>query len=140
MHTQVYRKILFHLSLFGVAFSILVAMYDVIFHFLLESTHIIFEIIESGLDKLVEYFFHTELHETQLIVFYILLVVGGIIIYLAWKALVHLCSGISQNLNNEWTELRDAISSDWQRLSMTERVVWITLFLLVNYLLSFMLF
>jgi uncharacterized membrane protein (UPF0136 family) len=140
MHTQVYRKILFHLSLFGVVFSILVAMYDVIFHFLLESLHIIFEMVESSLDELVEHFFHTELHETQLIVFYILLVVGGIIIYLAWKALVHLFSGASQNFNNEWTDLRAALNSDWQRLSMTERVVWITLFLLANYLLSFLLF
>lgn len=140
MHTQVYRKILFHLSLFGVVFSILVAMYDVIFHFLLESLHVIFEMVESSLDELIEHFFDTELHETQLIVFYIMLVIGGTLIYLVWKVLAQMFSGVSQGFNQEWSELKDAITTDWQGMSMTNRIIVISLFILINYLASFMLF
>lgn len=140
MHTQVYLKCIFHLSLFGIAISVLVGFYDVIFGYLLEFIHIILEIIELNLDKLVEHFFETELHETQLIVFYVMLVVGGVLIFLVWKALVYLFRDFGQNLNNEWTDLRAAITSDWQSMPMTNRVIFIAVFLLVNYLASFLLF
>jgi hypothetical protein len=121
-------------------FSILVAMYDVIFHFLLESLHVIFEMVESSLDELIEHFFDTELHETQLIVFYIMLVIGGTLIYLVWKVLAQMFSGVSQGFNQEWSELKDAITTDWQGMSITNRAIVISLFLLINYLASFLLF
>lgn len=48
----------------------------VLFHFLLEITlhmlHLAFEFIESNLDHLVEHLFETDVHVTQIIVFYIL--------------------------------------------------------------------
>lgn len=140
MHTKVYNKFIFHLSLFGITASILVGFYDVIFGSLWEFIHLILEFIEQILDDLVEHTFGTGLQETQMIVFYIMLVMGGVLIYLVWKVLVNLFRGVGQNLNNEWTDLRTAITSDWQGMSMTNRVIWISVFLLVNYLASFLLF
>lgn len=140
MNTHIYRKFAFYLSLFGIAISILVGFYDVIFGSLWEFIHIILEVIEQILDDLVEHTFGTGLQETQMIVFYIMLIMGGTLIYLAWKVLVNLFSVIGQNLNHEWTELRTAIKYDWQGMSMTNRVIWISVFLLFNYLASFMLF
>jgi hypothetical protein len=117
-----------------------VGFYDVIFGSLWEFTHLILELIELVLDRLVEKIFGTDLQETQLIVFYIMLVIGGSLIYLVWKALALLLSGASQNLGKEWTELKTAITEDWQAMPMTNRVIWISMFLLVNYLASFLLF
>lgn len=140
MHSQTYQKFIFHLSVFGITISILVGFYDVIFGSLWEFIHIIFEIIELSLDRLVENIFDTELHETQLIVFYIMLVIAGTLIYLVWKVLVQVFSGVSQIFKQEWSELKDAITTDWQGMSMTNRVFVISLFLLINYLASFLLF
>ena len=61
--------------------SILVGFYDVIFGYLMEFIHLLFEVVEISLDRLIEHFFETELHETQMIVFYILLVLGGFLIF-----------------------------------------------------------
>ncbi len=140
MHTQVYRKCLFHLSLFGVIISILVGFYDVIFGYFWEAVHLILEMIEMGLDNVIEHTFDLELHETQLIVFYIMLVMGGIIIYLTWKLLVYLCRDFNVNFKSEWMELKTALSLDWQALSGVEKFIAICLFIAVNYLLSFFLF
>lgn len=140
MHRQIYQKFILHLSLFGIAISILVGFYDVIFGYLWEFIHIILEIIEISLDRLVEHLFETDLHDTQMIVFYIMLVVGGILLYLVWKTLVYMYRGIIQNSFNEWKELKAAVTSDWQSMTMTNRVICISLFLLVNYLASFLLF
>jgi flagellar biosynthesis protein FlhB len=140
MHRQIYQKFIFQLSLFGIAISILVGLYDVIFGYLWEFIHIILEVIELSLDRLIEHIFETDLHETQLVVFYIMLVIGGVLIFLVWKVLVYLFRNVSQNLKNEWAELRAAITTDWQKMSMTNRVICITVFLVANYLASFLLF
>jgi hypothetical protein len=140
MHAQVYRKTLFHLCLLGIAGSILVGFYDVIFTDILEFFHLIFEVVEMALDKVVEHVFETELHETQLIVFYILLVLCGVLIYFVWKVLVQLFSGVGQNFHQEYSELKEAVVSDWQGMSMVHRIIFIVVFILVNYLASFLLF
>jgi hypothetical protein len=140
MHRQTYQKFFYNLCLFGIAASILVGFYDVIFHFLLDMCHTIFEVVEMGLDKLIEQIFETDLRETQIIVFYIIFIIGGVLIYLVWKALVQMFSGTGQVLTNEWTELKEAVTQDWQGMSMTNRVILVSVFLLVNYLASFLLF
>lgn len=40
---------------------------------IIEGAHVLFEIAEVFLDKVIEHTFHTELHTTQIIVFYILI-------------------------------------------------------------------
>ncbi len=140
MHTQVYRKCLFHLSIVGTSISILVGFYDIIFGYIWETIHLILEVIEMGLDNFIEHTFHLELHETQLIVFYIMLAIGGTLIYVTWKILVYFCKDFNVNFKSEWLELKTAISLDWQALSTIERVIFFSVFVLINYLLSFLLF
>jgi hypothetical protein len=124
----------------GVVASILVNFYDVIFGSVMEFLHLIFEIVEMGLDKVVEYIFETELQETQLIVFYMLLAIGGILIFLVWKVLVKMFGGVSQAVHKECSELKTELVTDWQGMSITNRVILVIVFLLVNYLASFLLF
>ncbi|WP_411725838.1 hypothetical protein [Methyloglobulus sp.] len=140
MNIDIYRKFIFYLSLFGIAISILAGFYDVIFGSLWEFIHLILEFIEQFLDDLVAHIFRTGLQARQMIVFYIMLAIGGALIYLVWKMLVEMSRSVSQNLKNEWTELSSAIVSDWKSMSMTNRVIWVSVFLLVNYLATFLLF
>jgi hypothetical protein len=140
MNRQIYQKAFLHLSMFGIAMSILLGFYDVIFHTLLEFIHTFLEVIEIGLDNIIEHTFETEMRETQIIVFYLMLIIGGTIIYLVWRLSVQVFSGVGENLKIDWLELKDAFIHDWQNMTLTNRVIFIALFLLANYLASFMLF
>lgn len=126
--------------MFGIAISILVGFYDVIFHSILDFIHTFLEIIEIGLDNLIEHIFETELRETQIIVFYIMLFIGGAIIYFVWKVSVQVFNVAGEYLKNEWLEFKDTVIHDWQGMTMANRIIFISAFLLVNYLASFLLF
>lgn len=54
-------------------------------HAIFELLHTLFELIEQALDLIVEHLFHTELHATQVIVFYILLSSGSFLVFKATK-------------------------------------------------------
>lgn len=140
MHKEIYQKVLFHLSLLGIAMSILVGFYDVIFGSLMEFVHLIFEVVEISLDNVVEHFFETELHETQMIVFYILLVAGSVLIFFIYKVLVLFWRSVSRGVQDDWFSFKAAITTDWQAMSTTKRIIWISAFILVNYLASLFLF
>jgi hypothetical protein len=140
MNKQIYLKVLFHMSLLGIAISILTGFYDVVFGTLLDVIHFILEVIEMGLDKLIEHHFHTNLQQTQLIVFYIMLVVGGVLSFISWKILVYLFSLVRQSMVDEWDEFKETVTADWQATPTLNRAILISLFLLLNYLASFLLF
>jgi hypothetical protein len=111
----------------------------VIAHFLLDVSlhilHLSFEFIEMNLDHLVEHLFHTDLHQTQVIVFYIILSFVLLALYLVWRALPAL-----------WRRLKNALSLAvafrkanwqffWQEQSMLNKVkiVSITVAVLLLY-------
>ena len=62
-------------------------MFDTVFELLLELIHISFEVLEHSLDKLIEHLFHTDLHDTQIIVFYLMWVMAGYPLYRLYKLL-----------------------------------------------------
>ncbi len=85
-----YKKIVNGLTVLGL-FLIFIMPYEVggllweLFHFilemLLELAHLLFESAEATLDNIIELLFETGLHDTQVIVFYILFAVIGYGIY-----------------------------------------------------------
>ena len=134
MHKQTYRRFLFHISILGIALSLLTGFYDVFFGFLWESIHLFMELLEQILDNVVEHFLHTELHDTQMIVFYVLLVFGGFMIFFIWKLLVMIYRQASQILNNDWSEFKIGAADDWQHLSAREKLVGVGVFIGLNLL------
>ena len=58
-----------------------------VLHLLFEVLHVAFECVESVLDHAVEHMFHTGLHETQVIVFYIICTVATILLYFLIRAM-----------------------------------------------------
>jgi len=102
---------------FGLLFSVL----HFLFEHLLELSHLTFEFIESVLDHLIEHLFHTDLHQTQVIVFYVLLSVilygvytvgkrvpsfykrckNSLMVYISWKKSSLLYYWQEQSLGNK---------------------------------------
>lgn len=83
MNSLTYQKTVNATYLAGIAG--IITMPDIVFGLLLESAHLLFEIIESALDHMVEHFFHTETRETQIIVFYLMMTMAfGCLYYLSW--------------------------------------------------------
>ncbi|WP_150047623.1 MULTISPECIES: PilZ domain-containing protein [Methylomonas] len=64
------------------AWHLLVGLIHHLFEIILHVLHLAFEYAEVGLDHLVEHAFHTDTHQTQVIVFYILVVIIGGLVFL----------------------------------------------------------
>lgn len=77
-----------HLKLACVlVFAILTVMMPDVAYSLVESTIVgLFELLEFTLDEIIEHFFHTSRHTTQVIVFYIMM---GLFILIAYRIFVH---------------------------------------------------
>jgi len=70
----------------------------VIGELLLEFSHILFEGIESGLDNLVEGLFETDLHNTQIIVFYIIILPILYVLYRLARYIPRVLEGLKNRL------------------------------------------
>ena len=115
MNTISYRKAV---NLFFFAGIVtLIILPDVVFglffglmHLLLEILHMIFEFIEVNLDRLVEHIFETDVHQTQVIVFYLMLSIalGGL--YYLWSFLPRVYYQSKENLLEVWLEQKAFVS------------------------------
>jgi len=75
-----------------------IAMYDMVIdlfmnvlHLCLELMHFLYEWFELGIEHSVEHIFHTSRHGSQIITFYILLVIAGLLLYGLWRVMPRLC-------------------------------------------------
>ena len=127
MNTISYRKAV---NLFFFAGIVtLIILPDVVFglffglmHLLLEILHMIFEFIEVNLDRLVEHIFETDVHQTQVIVFYLMLSIalGGL--YYLWSFLPRVYYQSKENLLEVWLEQKAFVSLYWHDLSLINKI------------------
>lgn len=119
-----YRKIVYGSIL--IATALIIAIPDVIGELLLEFADILFESIESALDTLVDHIFHTDLHQTQVIVFYLLLflAIGGL--YCLWLVLAPFCRQCKENLLVFCSEQKTRYSLYWNQLSSIQKIILAT--------------
>jgi hypothetical protein len=125
MMPPLYRDIIF----VSVLIVIFTAIPDVILnlliefgHLLVEFSHALFEVIESALDHLIEHFFHTDLHQTQIIVFYIIASVALYIFYRLYRVLPRLFRYVNESLIDTWEREKTSISICWQELSLFNKI------------------
>jgi hypothetical protein len=137
---QVYRRVIFHLSLLGMVTGTVVGFSDVLFHSIIESVHLFMEMLEQLLDNLIEHFLHVERRETQIIVFYILLIFGGVMTLFLWKGFVVLCQWFFEVVRGDYSELKTVVADDWSALSTIDKILWVSLTIAVNYLASYLFF
>ena len=142
MISPTYRKILYGLALIGIV--IIMTMPDVVMGLLFESAHfffellfILFEWIESTLDKLVEHLFDTELHQTQTIVFYLMVAIVVFPLYYLSRMLARLFFRLKETLLTAWTLYKTRATFYWQDLSLIDKIKWIVITMVAIYLASF---
>lgn len=105
------RNVAFSLVLTGIVIVIL--LFDAVFELLFELIHVSFEFVEEMLDMLIEHIFHKDLHDTQLIVFYLMLSVAGFALYKLLRALPNRYRELKRNLVTGWSQLKKEILAYW---------------------------
>lgn len=97
-----------------------ITMPDVIFglllellHTLLELGHFLFELFEATLDHIVEHIFHTGTHETQIIVFYLMLSMAFGGLYYLWRIIPRFFRKLKENLLATWRTHKTCLLLYW---------------------------
>ncbi|MEE7624778.1 PilZ domain-containing protein [Methylobacter sp. Wu8] len=105
-----------------VAFDLLSGLVHFLFVNILHFLHLAFEFIESSLDHFVEHLFHTDTHQTQIIVFYILVafVIAGL--YWLWRALPPFCRRCKENLFSYCAHKKASLLYYWEELSLLNKI------------------
>lgn len=118
--------------LFGLFFELL--------HLLLEFAHILFEFVESTLDHLVEHLFETDLHATQVVVFYIIMSAAFFSIVGLWRTLRRACIRGKDNLFAFWEWEKSRCSIYWLGLTVVQKISLFLTLAIGLYIASFFLF
>jgi len=138
-----HQKITFGLVLISIV--IFLTMPDVVIGLLIELAHLFFEVVvisfewlESLLDHVVEHLLHTELHETQTIVFYILMGIVALPLYYLWRVLLGFFSRTKENVQVIWAQYKNQTRHYWQELSLIDKIKVVIITVGVLYLASFL--
>jgi hypothetical protein len=103
-------------------------MPDVIFglvlellHLLLELVHVLFEFIELTLDGLVEHLFHTDLHQTQVIVFYLMWTIALFLLYRLKLMLPRYYRRLQETILTTWLWHKARLIQYWSSVSLIQK-------------------
>lgn len=91
-------------------------------HILLELANMIFEFIEVTLDHLVEHIFHTDVHQTQVIVFYLMLSIVAWGLYYLWSLMPRFYHQSKENLLAFWLRQKTFVSVYWRDLPLANKI------------------
>lgn len=105
-----------------VVFDLLSGLFHFLFVNILHFLHLAFEFIESSLDHLIEHLFHTDTHQTQIIVFYILVafVIAGF--YWLWRVGPPFCLRCKENLFAYCAHNKASLLYYWEGLSLFDKI------------------
>ncbi|WP_292432556.1 PilZ domain-containing protein [Methylobacter sp.] len=105
-----------------VVFGLLFEFFHFLFELFLHILHLSFEFIELNLDRLVEHFFSTDLHQTQVIVFYIILsfIVYGL--YLLGRRVPSFCRRCKRNLFTAYAFKKASLLFFWREQSLINKI------------------
>ncbi|AMK77889.1 MULTISPECIES: hypothetical protein [Methylomonas] len=106
-----------------------VAMYDMVIdlflnvlHLCFELLHILYEWFELGIEHSVEHLFHTSRHGSQIVTFYILLLIAGLLLYGLWRVMPRLCRRCVQFLVLTWERRKTECHYYWLSLPLVNKV------------------
>jgi hypothetical protein len=95
-------------------------------HFLLEVSlhvmHLAFEFLESNLDHLVEHVFETDVHQTQIIVFYIIVPFVLYGLYRLLRAVPSFCRRLKKNQIAFWSRKKAGLLFYWHEQSLLNKI------------------
>ncbi len=121
----------------GLVITTIVIFPEFLWHFVVGVLHLAFEWIEFALDFVIELVFETGLHNTQIIVFYILGVLALIGLYFLAKRVPKMLNNFQNKLNRYRNDKKAALRLYWQQLPFLHKVQFVTLSLTALTLLLF---
>ena len=100
------KRILIYIFLIG----LFISLYDVLLHTIFIGLHLTFEWVEYMLEEIIEHTFHTNRKQSQLVVFYLLWLIGFfglyrlmIVLYRVYESLKKQLSELTANQKIKWT-------------------------------------
>ncbi|MDT8405970.1 MAG: hypothetical protein RQ715_01860 [Methylococcales bacterium] len=109
-------------------------------HLLLEVLELLFEVFEFLLDEIVEHLFHTDKSTSQIIVFYIILLLFSLFAFWFKRKLPRMFRKLRTGWCEFWGKTGDDFLDFWQPLTLLNKTLWVSGTLTFLYLLSFLLF
>jgi hypothetical protein len=97
-------------------------------HSLLELAHLLFELFESTLDHIVEHIFHTGRHETQVIVFYLMLSMAFGGLYYLWRRMPRIYRKLKENLFAAIRQRKLRLARYWTGQPLINKIKLIAMF------------
>lgn len=124
------------LAIPDVVFGLLIEFAHFLLELILHILHLSFEFIELNLDHVVEHFFHTDLHQTQVIVFYIIVTFVALGLYLLWRKVPPFCRRLKLSLSRGYEFKKASVRFFWQEQSMLDKtkIVVISIAAIVFYI------
>ncbi len=120
------------------------ALYDVTFdlvlsalHLLIELLHIAFEWLELGIEHTVEHLFHTSRHGSQIVTFYILLLIGCGLLFWLRRSLPRIYAAALQFVQRAWLRRKTELQTYWLSLTLPYKLRLFSTVLGVVYLATF---
>lgn len=114
--------------------NILITIVHFAFTLILHFAEVTFEGLESLLDRIVEYFFDTEVHETQTIVFYLMILIALFPLYFLCRIMPSFFIWLKEILITTWTRHKNNVIIYWQDLSPHDKIKMTILPILAAYL------
>jgi len=134
-----------YLDLIIVSFVVLsIVLYDTtidiflnVLHFFFELLHWGYEWFELGIEHTVEHLFHTSRHGSQIVTFYILLLIVCLALYALWRVLPRLYKRFLQFMHQSWLRRKTELEAYWLSLTLANKVKVLSTAMGVMYLSSF---
>ncbi len=136
-------KFMAKLTLVGVLLTCYDMLWDLFLsalHALLVLAHYLFEFCESSLDVFVEHLFHTTPRVTEIIVFYIMAGIIGLISFLLLRALPGWYCKICEMLTNYYFQEKTKAITFWHQQTVQIKVKWCSLFMVSSFFMLFFVF
>lgn len=114
--------VLTFLSIPDIAFGALLDFGHHAIEITLHALHLLVEFVELNIDHLVEHSLHTDLRQTQIIVFYIMLGLGLVSFYIFWKIVPPLCLKFFKNQLRFWSRKKASLIYIWGEQSLLDKL------------------
>ncbi len=108
----------FPLQVFHLVLVVLHHLVEIVLH----GLFLCVEFLELNLDHLIEHWFHTSLHATQIIVFYILAAIVLLGLYSLWRIVPAYCIRWKNRLVTFWMRKKASLKYFWNEQSLDSKI------------------
>ena len=116
------KGILIRIFLIG----LFISLYDVLLHTLFVGLHLTFEWVEYMLEEIIEHTFHTNRKQSQLVVFYLLWLIGFFALYRLMIILYRVYESLKKQLSDRRCYYQAYISQQLTVLTANQKIKWTT--------------